>query len=231
MSKSLGNFVTVRDALKTCEPRVLRFFLISAHYRSLVDFNNEALKVAETNLEKLLNALERFEDLREKKVRGSEEKELLSYVKNAKGRFEEAMDNDFNTPLAISTLFDLAKSLFGYLENSGEIEAKAKEEVLGTFRELMGVLGIETTRAEPSIGQAKLVDGLVQLVVDLRKELKDRREWEAADKVRRRLEDVGIELEDTPEGTRWRKKRKTSINTITKSSIRYPFLCKVFFFE
>jgi cysteinyl-tRNA synthetase len=213
MSKSLGNFVTVRDALKTCEPRVLRFFLISAHYRSPVDFNNEALKVAETNLDRLLNALERFEDLREKKVRGSEEKELLSYVKNAKGRFEEAMDNDFNTPLAISALFDLAKSLFGYLKNSGEIEAKAKEEVLGTFRELMGVLGIETTRAEPSIGQAKLVDGLVQLVVDLRKEFKVRREWEAADKVRRRLEDVGIELEDTPEGTRWRKKRKTSINT------------------
>jgi len=208
MSKSLGNFVTVRDALKLCEPQVLRFFLISAHYRSPIDFNKEALKVAETNLERLLNALERLESLGEKQVRGREEKRLLSDVMNVKGKFEEAMDNDFNTPLAISILFDLAKILYDYLENSSEIETKAKEEVSKTLRELTDVLGIKTTLAEPRIIQAKLMDDLVQLIIDLRKEMKNRREWEAADKIRHKLQDLGIELEDTPKGTKWTKKRK-----------------------
>jgi cysteinyl-tRNA synthetase len=208
MSKSLGNFVTVRDASKMCEPRVLRFFLISAHYRSPVDFNEEALKVAKTNLERLLNALERFEGLREKRVRGSGEEKLLSDVKGAKAKFEEAMDDDFNTPLAISALFDLAKSLYGYIEGNSEIETDAKKEVSGTFRELLDVLGIEPSSAELETEQAKLADNLVQLVVDLRKELKDRKEWDVADKVRRGLQDIGIELEDTPEGTRWKRKRK-----------------------
>jgi len=208
MSKSLGNFVTVRDALKLCEPRVLRFFLVSAHYRSPVDFNKEALKVAETNLARLLNALERFESLRETKVQGRDEKKLLSEVRGAKGRFEEAMDDDFNTALAISTLFDFAKSMFSYLEDSNEISVKAKQEVSKTFRGLMNVLGIETASAETSTEQAKLMEGLVQLVVDLRKEMKERQEWEDADRIRRRLQNVGIELEDTPEGTKWKKTRK-----------------------
>ncbi len=209
MSKSLGNFVTVREAIKLCEPRVLRFFLVSAHYRSPIDFNKEALKVAETNLERLLNALERFEGLREKRVRGPEEEKLLSEVADAKTKFEEAMDDDFNTPLAISALFDLAKSLYGYIEGNSEIEAEAKEKVSDTFRQLLGVLGIEASLAELETDQAKLVDDLVQLVVDLRKELKDRKEWDVADKIRFGLQEVGIELEDTPEGTRWRRKRKS----------------------
>ncbi len=208
MSKSLGNFVTVQNALKLCEPWVLRFFLVSAHYRSPVDFNKEALKVAETNLARLLNALERFESLRETKVQGKGEEKLLSDIRGVKGRFEEAMDDDFNTALAISTLFDVAKSIFGYLEGSSEISAKTKQEVSKTFRELVSVLGIEAVLAETRTEQVKLVEGLVQLVVDLRKEMKERREWEDADKIRRRLQDIGIELEDTPEGTRWKKTHK-----------------------
>jgi cysteinyl-tRNA synthetase len=208
MSKSLGNFITVRDALKMCEPRVLRFFLISAHYRSPVDFNKEALKSSEATLERLLNALERFENLPEKHVHGQEGGKLLSDVREAKGKFEEAMDDDFNTPLAVSTLFNVAKALYSYLENTNEINVEKKNEVSKTFRELLDVLGIETAPAELETEQVKLVDDLMQLFVDLRKELRNRREWDAADKIRRQLQDKGIELEDTPEGTRWKKKRK-----------------------
>ena len=208
MSKSLGNFVTVREAAKMCEPRILRFFLISAHYRSPVDFNEEALTIAETNLERLLNALGRFEGLQEKRIRESEEEKLLSDVRGAKAKFDEAMDDDFNTPLAISVLFNLAKSLYGYIESNSEIEADLKKETSGIFRELLDVLGVETSSAELETEQVKLADDLVQLVVSLRKELKDRKEWDIADKVRRGLQDIGIELEDTPEGTRWKRKRK-----------------------
>ncbi len=208
MSKSLGNFVTVRDALKMCEPRVLRYFLVSAHYRSPVDFNREALAVAGTNLERLLNALGRFEGLGERRVRGSGEERLLSEVAASKAGFEEAMDGDFNTPLAISALFDVAKSVFGYIGGNGEVEAEAKREVSGTFRQLLGVLGVEASLAERDSEQAELVEGLVQLVVDLRKELKYRKVWDVADRIRRELGEVGVELEDTPEGTRWRRKRR-----------------------
>jgi cysteinyl-tRNA synthetase len=166
------------------------------------------LKVAETNLERLLNALEHFEGLREKQVRGSGEEKLLSDVRGAKAKFDEAMDEDFNTPLAISALFNLAKSLYGYIENNSEIETDTKKEASETFIELLDVLGVETLSTELETKQAKLTDDLVRLVVGLRKELKDRKEWDVADKVRRGLQDIGIELEDTPEGTRWKRKRK-----------------------
>jgi len=209
MSKSLGNFVTVREAVKMCKPRVLRFFLVSAHYRSPVDFNKEALKVAETNLERLLNALERFEGLREGRVRGPGDEKLLSEVAAAKTKFEEAMDDDFNTPLAISALFDVAKSLYGYIEANGEVEAEAKKEVSGTLRKLLSVLGVEPSLGEPEPEQTGLVEDLVQLVVDLRNRLKDRKEWDVADRIRSELGDIGIVLEDTSEGTRWRVKRRS----------------------
>jgi len=209
MSKSLGNFVTIRDAFKFCEPMVLRFFLISAHYRSPIDFNNEALKVAETNLKRLLNALERFEGLVESETRTLDEEKICSTIEDAKRRFEEAMDDDFNTPLAISTLFDIAKSIFNYLENNSEINLQTKEYVLKTFKDLMNVLGIKVFTAETRTEETNLVKSLLQLIIDLRKEMKEIRQWEAADKIRSRLLNLGVELEDMPEGTRW-KMRKTN---------------------
>ncbi|MEM2887887.1 MAG: cysteine--tRNA ligase [Candidatus Bathyarchaeia archaeon] len=208
MSKSLGNFVTVRDALKLCEPSVLRFFLISTHYRSPIDFNKKALKAAETNLERLKNALERLEGLQEDEVQSQDEINLLSSIENAKQRFEDAMDDDFNTPLAISVLFDIAKFIFGYLENNNKISVKAKKEILQIFNVALEVLGIEAITTKSVAEQSRLIDDLMQIIIELRSEKREKKEWEAADRIRRRLQEVGIELEDTPNGTIWKKKRK-----------------------
>jgi cysteinyl-tRNA synthetase len=208
MSKSLGNFVTVRDALETCEPMVLRWFLVSAHYRSPIDFNKEALGVAATNLERLLNALERLDGFPERAGSEADEQHLTAEVKKAKRLFEEAMDDDFNTPAAISALFSIAKAVNSFIDNGHEIEASTKAEVSQSFRELLDVLGIKVHEAEKGTGLSKLVNGLVGFVVDLRNELRDRNDWETADKLRKGLQNLDVELEDTPDGTKWRKVKK-----------------------
>jgi len=207
MSKSLGNFVTVQDALKLCEPIVLRFFLVSTHYRSPIDFNKKALKVAETNLERLINALEKLKSLQEDEVQSQDEINFLSNIKNAKQRFEEAMDNDFNTPLAISVLFDVAKSIFSYIEKNYKINIIAKREILQIFNSTLYVLGIETITTKSVTEQSRLIDDLMQIIIDLRREKREQKDWEAADRIRRKLQEVGIELEDMPDGTIWRRKR------------------------
>jgi len=207
MSKSLGNFLTVRDALKICEPQVLRFFLISAHYRSPIDFNKANLRVAETNLERLFNALERLESLAERGDRTSGEEELLSEVGEARRQFEEAMDDDFNTPLAISILFSIAGAVNSYAESNAEIETSAKKEILGIFRGLLNVLGMEFAVEGRGIDQASSVKGLMDLVVDLRREVRHRKDWETADKIRDRLQELGLSIEDTPEGPKWKARK------------------------
>ena len=209
MSKSLGNFLTVRDALEICRPEVLRFFLISAHYRSPIDFNKESLRVAATNLDRLSNAVERLESLEERRDCTSEEENLLSEVKQARKRFEEAMDDDFNTPLAISVLFDIAGAVNRYAENSSEIETSARSEVSGIFSGLLGVLGIEVSAEEHGLDEASRVKGLMDLVVDLRQEMRGRKDWEAADNLRDRLLELGFVIEDAPDGTRWRARKST----------------------
>jgi len=207
MSKSLGNFVTVRDALKMCKPQVLRFFLISAHYRSPVDFNRENLRLAETKLERLSNALERLEALECRANRTSEEERLLSEVEEAKRKFEEAMNDDFNTPLAISALFDIAKSLNNYTENNNEIEASARDEAEKTLKQLLNVLGITIEAPKRIFDQTSLVKDLMDLIIDLRQKMRERRDWETADEIRERLRELGFEVEDTSEGTRWKPRR------------------------
>jgi len=206
MSKSLGNFVTVRDALEMCTPQVLRFFLISAHYRSPIDFSKENLKVAETNLERLTNTLERFEALGEREDRTAEEAQLLSVVEEEKRRFEEAMDDDFNTPLAISIIFNIAKAMNSYAENSKETATSAKEEVSGILRRLLDVLGVEIRTEERGVDETGKVKELMDLIIDLRREMRKRKDWKATDKIRQRLQKLGFVVEDTPEGTIWRRR-------------------------
>jgi len=207
MSKSLGNFVTVRDALKTCNPRVLRFFLISAHYRSPIDFNQENLRLAETTLHRLSDALRRLRALSERRERTSEEEVLLSDMQKARKRFEEAMDDDFNTPLAISALLDIAKAMNNYSATHDGIESSAREEVLETLTRLLTVLGLEAEPEKSVEDQSAAVKSLMNLILDLRRKMRERKDWETADELRGRLEGLGFNLEDTPEGTKWKKQR------------------------
>ncbi|MCD6469931.1 cysteine--tRNA ligase [Candidatus Bathyarchaeota archaeon] len=208
MSKSLGNFITVREALKMCSPQVLRFFLISAHYRSPIDFNKESLKLAEKNLNRIYEAVERLRDLGERREKTSAEENLLTEVRDAKKKFEEAMDDDFNTPLALAAIFDIVRAINSYANANREIEASTKKEVYETLRSLMNVLGIdiEVERKEPREEEIRIINELMNLIINVRDEMRKRREWKIADEIRENLKKMGFVIEDTPEGTRWKLK-------------------------
>jgi len=206
MSKSLGNFVTVRDALKIYDPQVLRFFLISAHYRSPLDFNKENLRIAENNLKKIINAVERLFSLRERSERTQAEENLLEEVRRAEREFENAMDDDFNTPLAISAIFAIVKAINNYADRNAEIESSAKKEVYNKLSTLMEILGIELQfkKKEVAANLETILNGLVNLLLEIRQEMRERREWEISDKIREEMRKLGFIIEDAPGKTKWK---------------------------
>ncbi|MEM1515872.1 MAG: cysteine--tRNA ligase [Thermoproteota archaeon] len=209
MSKSLGNFITVKDALRMCGPQILRFFLISAHYRSPLDFNKESIEHAKTNLEKILNAVENLLSLEERHERGEDEEVLLAQVREAKKKFEEAMDDDFNTPLAIAAIFDIVKSINNYANKNSSIEETAKREVYETIRILMEeILGIKIEVKDREKFGSDLISSLVEIILEVREEMRKRKEWKISDEIRDKMRKLGFIIEDALQGTKWRLMRE-----------------------
>jgi cysteinyl-tRNA synthetase len=208
MSKSLGNFITAHEAVEKYGPQVMRFFLASVHYRNTIDFNDQSLEQTKRNLERLLNAIERFKALEVSGQKQVDDEELLLEAKEAKQRFEEAMDDDFNTPLAISALFNLIKAINLYVETHGIIEARVKEDILGVLKGLVeNVLGIKLKMEKQERGE--LTENLLNLILDLRERMREEGDWKTADEVRNRLQTLRFIIEDTPKGARWKIKRET----------------------
>jgi cysteinyl-tRNA synthetase len=207
MGKSLGNAIPIKQLVKRHSPMVIRFFVLSSHYRSPTDFSEEALEAASRGLERLYGTVGLIQD-RLRVAQGDEPDPVLaSKLADAEARFREAMDQDFNTPQAIASLFDLGREV-NTLLNSGEPVSRATLEAIDAlYRRLAGdVLGI--LAKEPSHqADAGLTDGLIRLLIDLRQEARQARDWSRADAVRDRLAGLGIVLEDGPEGTRWKLSR------------------------
>ena len=207
MSKSLGNFITAHEAIEKYGSQVVRLFLVSVHYRSPIDFNDRNLKQAKRNLEKLLNAIEKFDALREEKRKKADGKELLEQAEKTRQKFEEAMDDDFNTALAVSALFGLTREINRYVEDHEEVGVEVKKEVMGIVKRLVeDVLGIKIERRRSETD--KLVENLMNLVIDIRRQVREREDWKTADEIRAKLRALGLVLEDTSEGTRWKIVRK-----------------------
>ena len=207
MSKSLGNFITAREAIEKYGSQVVRFFLASVHYRSPIDFSDRNLKQAKKNLEKLLNALEKFNVLREGERKRAGDEELLKQVEKIRQKFEEAMDDDFNTALAVSALFGLTREINRYVKDHVEIGTEVKKKIVRIAETLVeDVLGIKMERRKPETD--KLLENLMDLIIDLRRQMRERKDWKTADEIRTELRALGLVLEDTPEGTRWKIKRK-----------------------
>ncbi len=207
MSKSLGNFITAHEAIQKYGSQVVRLFLVSVHYRSPIDFNERSLKQAKSNLRKLLNAMESFDLLRERKRRKAGNEELLKQVEKIRQKFEEAMDDDFNTALAVSALFGLSREINRYVKNHVEIGIEAKKKIREIVKMLMeDVLGIEMERRKPETD--RLVENLMNLIIDIRRQMREREDWKTADEIRAKLRALGLVLEDNPEGTEWKIERK-----------------------
>jgi cysteinyl-tRNA synthetase len=211
MGKSLGNAIYVKELLERHDPMTIRFFVLSSHYRSVTDFGEDALEAAGRGLERLTNTVGLVRD----RLRTAESEEVDavwgSRLDNYKARFEEAMDDDFNTPRAIATLFDLSREVNAHL-HSGEPTRRATLEGIEGFYQTLGgdVLGLRfDDQAAGGISRAdsELVDALVRLLIDIRQKARQTRDWDQADTIRDRLAEMDIALEDGPEGTRWRPSR------------------------
>lgn len=197
MSKSLGNFFTVREVLQRYRPEIIRFFILSSHYRSPLNYSDEHLNEAAAALTRLYTAL-----------RGIELVEATIEA-DYKTRFEQAMDDDFNTPVVLSVLFDLARELNKVKENDRE---KAVQ-LAATLRYLGSLLGIlqdapETFLKGGSVagsGTVILSDEQIEQQIQARLDAKKNKDWSTADRIRDELKEQGVILEDVPGGTNWRR--------------------------
>jgi cysteinyl-tRNA synthetase len=199
MSKSLGNLITIDDFLNKHSSDALRILIYSGHYRKPVVYNDETLTAAQRVLTRLLTALRPGKG---PKTTGEEVDTLREATENARANFITAMDDDFNTSTGMAAIFELVRAINSARDAgvSGPFFSAAQQ----TLRELTGVLGLTLTE-ETNEGTGRGdVKPFVDLLVNIRTELRTAKQWALADKVRNGLKEHGVVIEDTPEGPVWR---------------------------
>ncbi|MCC3864626.1 cysteine--tRNA ligase [Terrisporobacter petrolearius] len=200
MSKSKGNFFTVRDISKLYDLEIVRFFMLSTHYRNPINFSDEILNQSKAGLERLYNAKERLEFIISKlnnDAENTEELKLEEELSSFRQRFIEAMDDDLNTADAVSVIFELAK-----FTNSNVNENSTKEfanKVLAEFNELTSVLNVVNKKQED------ILDEEIEKLIEARTNAKKNKDFKLADQIRDELLEKGIVLEDTRQGVKWRR--------------------------
>jgi cysteinyl-tRNA synthetase len=198
MSKSLGNFVLVHDIIKHHDPQVLRFFMLSVHYRHPINYNEELLENAGAGLERLKTS---YENLKHRKQASTNlpdnDQEWLETIKGIHADFVKEMDDDFNTANGIAVLFELSKQANLYLREKNT-SVHVIDAFLNGFEELFGALGLKLAGQE-------LLDEEVEELIEKRNTARKERNFQLADEIRDQLKDMNIILEDTPQGIRWRR--------------------------
>lgn len=197
MHKSLGNIIPIQDMLRKVGPDALRVLYAGTHYRSPLEFTGEAVEQASNLARRFKRAYDQLSLMQAKEAhRGPEEENVLRQLETARDEFSRAMDDDFNTPAALTAYIKIV--------GMGEEQAKkpsggAATAILSTMRELGSILGVLETEAAP---QERFME-LVKLVLELRSELRAKREYALADRIRERMMKMGLLVEDTAEETRW----------------------------
>ncbi|WP_288062060.1 cysteine--tRNA ligase [Rodentibacter caecimuris] len=192
MSKSLGNFFTIRDVLSHYDAESVRYFLLSAHYRSQLNYSEENLNLAHSALERLYTAL-----------RGTDQSAVAFGGENFVAAFRDAMDDDFNTPNAISVLFEMAREI-NKLKSENQVLADA---LAARLRELANILGLLEQDPEQFLQAGSNNEEIAKIenLIKQRNDARAAKNWSAADAARNELNAMGIILEDGPNGTIWRK--------------------------
>ncbi|MCI8336603.1 MAG: cysteine--tRNA ligase [Peptococcaceae bacterium] len=204
MSKSLGNFFLLRDVLEKFSGEVVRFYLLSTHYRSPIDFDDEKLSVAAKGLERITNCVTNLEAALAAAVEAvGDGANISSVIEQARADFIAAMDDDFNTALAIAVIFDFCREVNSWLKDnlasSGQLQA-----ALDLFTEWHSVLGVILPEAAQ---RDDLTDGLMALIMDIRGKARTEKNWALADQIRDALKAMDIVIEDTPQGPRWKQSK------------------------
>lgn len=195
MSKSLGNFFTVREIVEKYPLQVIRFFMLSAHYRSPLNFSAELVEASKNGLERILTAVDRLKSINgtDGDVDKSVADEMDAFVK----KYEDAMDDDLNTADAISVIFELVK--YANVNVTEESSKATVELVLNTIEKLCDILGIITEKKE------EILDSDIEALIEERQAARKAKNFARADEIRDQLSSMGIILEDTREGVKWKR--------------------------
>ena len=233
MSKSIGNIVNVKDLLKKWDAEVVRFFFAQAHYRSPPDFSEKALKNTEKGLDRIYRVKEKLESFSEnanktidEKSLTKDNKEYLKAINNFKTDFEKAMDDDFNTPLAVSCIFDFINKSNKYFEIASNPNKKLSKDALETLLKLGNILTLfqpkivkkednndvilkqlqKIVKSYETNVKGKNIEALLDILLEIREEARSKKDWQTADNIRDELDKLGFEIQDTSSGPVWRKK-------------------------
>jgi cysteinyl-tRNA synthetase len=210
MGKSLGNVIRLNEIFgdghplleKTFEPVVVKHFVLTSHYRAPLDFSNDALKGAESGSYKLRDAARELSRAALEAPSMPPAEQIRAALTEIEQRFTDAMNEDFNTAAALATLFDFAKQTGQWLN-----QGVGKEDLLAAdtlMQRLTGhALGLKWSSPLGGTGDESKHNELIKLLVDLRLEARKRKDFALSDHIRERLADLGVELRDTPEGTKW----------------------------
>ena len=211
MSKSIGNISLVRDLVKVFEPAALRSFLLSTHYRSQLDFDPGKMDAAVKGVNRLKTCLNLLEEgLTRADDSVGTNVDLEKRLEELRERFESAMDDDFNSALAQAVLFDLASEINSYLHQTAQPEQGILLKARTLFTAFNGVLGVfreENGRIvlKEEAGSDDLVAQLLDLIIGVREESRKKKDFATSDRIRDELKAIGIVLEDTPQGVRWKR--------------------------
>ena len=197
MSKSAGNFFTVREIGEKYPLQVIRFFMLSAHYRTPLNFSDTLVESAKTGLDRILTAIDLCREMAAKEETGSlsdSEKEHFAKVEALVKKFEDAMEDDFNTADAVSAIFEIVRESNSTVK---DFSADYAKKVLKVLEDLCGVLGIETTKEE------EILDEEIEKLIEERQAARKNKDFARADEIRDQLLEQGIVLKDTREGVKW----------------------------
>jgi len=194
MSKSLGNFITIKELLENYAPEVFRFFVLSTHYRSPINFSHKILKQSQNSLKRIYKLLKTINELLDTDITESGENDpaLGQLLQETRYRFLEAMDNDFNTPLAISSLFDFIREINRAINklNVSKKSLIASKDFIIKSGDIMGFdFSFEEVYSE-------LAEDLIKILTELREKLRKKKDWELSDEIRNKLGKLDIILED-----------------------------------
>ena len=216
MGKSEKNFIFLRDALDKYPAEVIRHFLISAHYRHPLDYSLESLQKSESALKRLRNCLEALKKYEQEIPEITDEHNsasqdvaeadthLLSAIKTMQAQFTDAMDTDFNTAQAMGSIFSLVSQVNRSLGTSNGISDQIFAQAYKVLSETCQVLGIYTMNEQDVAGTTDILNPLLELLLEIRQNARDQKDWDTSDKIRDQLKQLNIEIQDTHEGATWK---------------------------